>query len=195
MALRALPNMTDFRPADANETAAAWRLALERKSPSFFALSRQDLPILDSEKLDIYEGVGHGAYIVEQGGESPDLLIVATGAEVWLALKSADALKAAGITARVVSMPSWKIFEEQSAEYKASIFHDHLPKLSIEAGATLGWWKYVGRHGDVVGLDRFGASSPGAIAMEKLGFNVDNVVAKARNLVESHKSEAALAGK
>jgi transketolase len=196
MALRALPNMTDFRPADANETAAAWRLALERKSPSFFALSRQDLPILDSEKLKIYDGVSHGAYIVEQGGESPDLLIVATGAEVWLALKSAAALKTTGITARVVSMPSWKIFEEQSAEYKASIFHDHLPKLSIEAGATLGWWKYVGRHGDVLGLDRFGASSPGPIAMEKLGFNVDNVVAKAKGLVESvRKSEAALAGK
>ena len=93
-------------------------------------------------------------------------------------------------------MPSWKIFEEQSAEYKASIFHDHLPKLAIEAGATLGWWKYVGRHGDVIGLDRFGASSPGAIAMEKLGFSVDNVVAKAKSLVETaHKSEAALAGK
>ena len=195
MALRALPNMTDFRPADANETAAAWRLALERKSPSFFALSRQDLPILDSEKLKIYDGVSHGAYIVEQGGESPDLLIVATGAEVWLALKSAAALKAAGITARVVSMPSWKIFEEQSAEYKASIFHDHLPKLSIEAGATLGWWKYVGRHGDVLGLDRFGASSPGPIAMEKLGFNVDNVVAKAKSLVESPQERSCTGGK
>ena len=90
MALRALPQMTDFRPADANETAAAWRLALERKSPSFFALSRQDLPVLDPDKLNIYEGVGHGAYIVEKGGESPDLLIVATGAEVWLALHSAE---------------------------------------------------------------------------------------------------------
>jgi transketolase len=96
-----------------------------------------------------------------KGGESPDLLIVATGAEVWLALNSATALKDDGIHARVVSMPSWKIFEEQTAEYKASIFPDHLPKLSIEAGATLGWWKYVGRHGDVIGLDRFGASLAG----------------------------------
>jgi transketolase len=196
MALRALPQMTDFRPADANETAAAWRLALERKSPSFFALSRQDLPVLDPDKLNIYEGVSHGAYIVEKGGESPDLLIVATGAEVWLALHSAEKLKEGGVTARVISMPSWKIFEEQSAEYKASIFHDHLPKLSVEAGATLGWWKYVGRHGDVIGLDRFGASSPGPIAMEKLGFSIDNVVARAKSLVESaKKSEAALAGK
>ena len=195
-ALRAVPNLTDFRPADANETAATWRLALERKSPSFFALSRQDLPILDPEKLNIYEGASHGAYIVEQGGESPDLLIVATGAEVWLALKSAEALKAEGITARVVSMPSTKIFEEQTQEYKDSIFHDHLPKLAIEAGATLGWWKYVGRHGDVVGIDRFGASAPGPIAMEKLGFSVENVVKRAKAVVEkARKSEAALAGK
>jgi transketolase len=196
MALRAVPGLADFRPADANETAAAWRLALERKSPSFFALSRQDLPLLDPEKLDIYEGVGHGAYIVEKGGESPDLLIVATGAEVWLALKSAEALKADGVTARVVSMPSWKLFEEQPAEYKASIFHDHLPTLAIEAGATLGWWKYVGRHGDVIGLDRFGASAPGPIAMEKLGFSVANVAAKAKGLLAAvGKGEAALAGK
>jgi transketolase len=196
MALRAVPNLTDFRPADANETAAGWRLALERKSPSFFALSRQDLPVLDPEKLNIYDGVGHGAYVVEKGGESPDLLIVAVGAEVWLALKAAETLKAGGITTRVVSMPSWKIFEEQTSDYKDSIFPDHLPKLAIEAGATLGWWKYVGRHGDVIGLDRFGASSPGPIAMEKLGFGVDNVVARAKGLVEKvRKSEAALAGK
>ena len=97
----------------------------------------------------------HGAYIVEQGGESPDLLIVATGAEVWPALNAAEELKKEGITTRVVSMPSWKIFEEQSEEYKASIFPDHLPKLAVEAGAPLGWWKYVGRHGDVIGLERF----------------------------------------
>src|SRR5277367_1615244 len=196
LALRALPNMTDFRPADANETAAAWRLALERKSPSFFALSRQDLPILDPEKLNIYEGVSHGAYIVEQGGESPDLLIVAVGAEVWLALKAADALKAGGITTRVVSMPSWKLFEEQSEAYKTSIFPDHLPKLSVEAGATLGWWKYVGRHGDVIGLDRFGASSPGPKVLEELGFGVDSIVKRGSALVERvRKSEATLAGK
>ncbi len=196
MALRALPGMTDLRPADANETAAAWRLALERKSPSFFALSRQDLPVLDPQKLDIYDGVGHGAYVVEKGGDSPDLLIVSTGAEVWPSLAAAEKLKAEGIAVRVVSMPSWKIFEEQSEEYKNSIFPDHLPKLAVEAGATLGWWKYVGRHGDVIGLDRFVASAPGPIAMEKLGFGVDNITARAKALVEkARKSEAALAGK
>jgi transketolase len=196
MALRAVPNLTDLRPADANETAAAWRLALERKGPCFFALSRQDLPLLDPQKLDIYAGVGHGAYIVEKGGDSPDLLIVSTGAEVWPSLKAAEKLKSEGIEVRIISMPSWKIFEEQSEEYKASIFPDHLPKLAVEAGSPLGWWKYVGRHGDVIGLNRFGASAPGTLALEKLGFGADNIAAKGRGLVEkAHKSEAALAGK
>src|SRR5580698_8478661 len=197
MMLRAVPHLTDFRPADANETAAAWRLALERKNhPAFMALSRQDLPVLDPEKLAIYDGVKHGAYIVEQGSDAPDLLIVATGAEVWLSLDVAAALKKEGVTARVVSMPSFEIFEEQSEEYKASIFPDHLPKLAVEAGSAIGWWKYVGRHGDVIGLDRFGASAPGKIALEKLGYSVSNIVSRAKALLESaKKAEAALAGK
>ncbi len=196
MMLRAVPFLTDFRPADANETVGVWRLALERKSPSFMALSRQDLPILDPAKHDIYDGVKHGAYIVEQGSDSPDVLIVATGAELWASLDAAAALKKEGITARVVSMPSWKIFEEQSEEYKASIFPDHLPKLAVEAGSPLGWWKYVGRHGDVIGLERFGASAPGKIALEKLGYSVGNIANRAKALVErARKSEAALAGK
>lgn len=197
MMLRAVPFLTDFRPADANETAACWRLALERKTkPSFMALSRQDLPVLDPAKHNIYEGVKHGAYIVEQGSDSPDLLIVATGAEVWLSLDVAAALKKEGVTARVVSMPSFEIFEEQSEEYKASIFPDHLPKLAVEAGSAIGWWKYVGRHGDVIGLDRFGASAPGKVALEKLGYSVSNIVNRAKALLESaKKAEAALAGK
>jgi transketolase len=196
MMLRATPRLTDFRPADANETAAVWRLALERKGPSFMALSRQDLPVLDTAKHKIYEGVKHGAYIVEQGSDSPDVLIVSTGAEVWPSLDAAAALKKEGITARVVSMPSWRIFEEQSAEYKASIFPDHLPKLAVEAGSPLGWWKYVGRHGDVIGLERFGASAPGKTALEKLGFSAGNIASRAKALVENaRKAEAALAEK
>ena len=197
MMLRAVPFLTDFRPADANETVACWRLALERKTkPSFMALSRQDLPVLDPAKHNVYEGVKHGAYIVEQGSDSPDLLIVATGAEVWLSLDVAAALKKEGVTARVVSMPSFEIFEEQNEEYKASIFPDHLPKLAVEAGSAIGWWKYVGRHGDVIGLDRFGASAPGKVALEKLGYSVSNIVSRAKALLESaKKAEAALAGK
>jgi transketolase len=194
--LRAVPFLTDFRPADANETVAVWRLALERKSPCFMAFSRQDLPVFDPDKRNIYEAVSHGAYIVERASDSPDLLIVATGAEVWAVLNAATELGKEGITTRVISMPSWKIFEEQSEEYKASIFPDHLPKLAVEAGAPLGWWKYVGRHGDVIGLERFGASAPGKIALEKLGFGVDNIVKRSKALVERvRKTETALAEK
>jgi transketolase len=194
--LRAVPHLTDFRPADGNETSAVWGLALERKGPSFMALSRQDLPLLDPVKQRVFEGVRRGAYIVEEGGDSPDLLIVGTGAELWPAVRAAEQLQKDGIAVRVVSMPSTHIFDEQPESYKASIFPDHLPKLAIEAGATLGWWKYVGRDGDVIGLDRFGASSPGATALEKLGFGADNVVARAKALLErSRNAEPALAGK
>lgn len=197
MALRAVPDLTDFRPADANETAACWRLAIERSHhPTFFALSRQDLPLLDPSKLDIYEGVKHGAYVVEKGGDSPDLIIVGTGAEVWVAVKGAAELAKEGITARVVSMPSWELFDEQNDAYKASIFPAEIPKLAVEAGAPLGWWKYVGSTGDVIGLDRFGASAPGATVLDKLGFNPGNVAKRGKALVEkARKSEAALAGK
>jgi transketolase len=189
MALRAVPQLTDFRPADANETSAAWGLALERKSASFMALSRQDLPILDAEKYKVFEGVRHGAYVLEQGGDSPAVLLLATGAEVWLALKVAQQFATEGIAARVVSMPSWRIFEEQSEEYKAQIFPDDLPALAVEAGATQGWWKYVGRHGDVIGLDRFGASAPGPVALEHLGFSVENVSNHARKLIARAKKK------
>jgi len=194
--LRAVPRLTDFRPADANETSAAWGLALERRGPSFMALSRQDLPLLDPEKQGVFEGVRKGAYIVEQGGERPDVLIVGTGAELWPAVRAAEQLKKEGIAARVVSMPSTKIFDEQPESYRQQIFPEGLPKLAIEAGATLGWWKYVGRDGDVIGLDRFGASAPGATVLEKLGFSTENVVARAKALLErARKAEPAMAGK
>jgi transketolase len=182
MALRAIPQLTDFRPADANETAACWKLALERKSPSFMALSRQDLPVLDAAKYKVFEGCAKGAYVLEQGGK--DVVIVATGSEVTTALKAAAELKAAGIGATVVSMPSFKIFAEQSEEYQMSIFPHGVPKISIEAGATMGWWKYVGRDGVAIGIDRFGASAPGPIALDKLGINVAHVVEAAKGLVK-----------
>ena len=143
MALRAVPHMTDFRPADANETAAAWRLALERKGPCFFALTRQDVPVIDVSKRDMYASVSKGAYVLEDAA-NPQVILIGTGSEVQLALGAAKLLAAEGISARVVSMPSWKIFEEQSAEYKASVLPAGVPKLAVEAGATLGWWKYVG---------------------------------------------------
>ena len=183
MALRAVPNLTDFRPADANETAAAWRLALERKGPSFFALSRQDLPIIDPAIHDAYANVSKGAYVLVEAADAK-VVLIGTGSEVWPAVEAARLLAADGIAASVVSFPSWKIFEEQSAEYKASVLPAGVPRLAVEAGATQGWWKYVGLDGDVIGLDRFGASAPGPIVLEKLGFGADNVAAKAKALVK-----------
>jgi transketolase len=182
MSLRAIPQLTDFRPADANETVACWKLALERKSASFMALSRQDLPVLDAEKYKTMEGCTKGAYVLEAHGK--DLVIVATGSEVTTALKAAEELKGAGIMATVVSMPSFRIFEEQKDDYKMSIFPHGVPKISVEAGATMGWWKYVGRDGITIGLDRFGASAPGPIALEKLGISVAHVVEAAKGLVK-----------
>jgi transketolase len=192
--LRAVPHLTDFRPADGNETAAAWRLALERHEASFMALSRQDLPVLDAEKYKVYEGVSKGAYILQDGGSSPDVLIVAAGAEVWPVLQAAADLKKEGISARVVSMPSFRIFEEQDEAYKEQIFPDHLPKLAVEAGAPMCWWKYVGRDGDVIGLERFGASGVGAKVLEALGFSPQNIVNRAKHLLERVRP-AATAGK
>ena len=182
MSLRCIPHLTDFRPADANETAAVWQLALERKSSSFMALSRQDLPVIDAVKYKVLEGVRKGAYVLEAYGT--DVILVATGSEVEVVLKAATELKAAGINATVVSMPSFKIFEEQDEAYKLSIFPHGVPKISVEAGATMGWWKYIGRDGIAIGIDRFGASAPGPIALEKLGVSVAHVVEAAKSLVK-----------
>jgi transketolase len=182
MSLRLIPFLTDFRPADANETAACWQLALERKSPSFMALSRQDLPVLDLAKYKVFEGVKKGAYALDDAGK--DIILIATGSEVSLILKAAEELKAAGINATLVSMPSFRLFDEQDAAYKAALFPEKTPKLAVEAGATMGWYKYVGHNGGVIGLDRFGASAPGPIALEKLGISVAHVVEEAKKLVK-----------
>ena len=182
--LRAVPHLTDFRPADANETSACWRLAIERRQPAFFALSRQNLPILDAEKYKVTDGVRKGAYVLQDGGASPDLLLVSAGAEVWPVLQAAADLKKEGISARVVSMPSFRIFDEQPEAYKRQVFPDHLPALAVEAAAPMPWWKYVGRHGDVIGLERFGASALGTRALEELGFNPGNITKRAKALLE-----------
>jgi len=182
MSLRAIPQLTDFRPADANETAACWQLALERKSASFMALSRQDLPVLDNDKYKVHEGAKHGAYALDSTGK--DLILIATGSEVHLAVEAVAELKSAGINASVVSMPSFKIYDEQTAEYKASLLPEATPKIAIEAGATLGWYKIIGHNGTVIGIDHFGASAPGPIVMEKFGFSVSNIVEQAKKLLK-----------
>jgi transketolase len=182
MSLRAIPFMTDFRPADANETAACWKLALERKSPSFMALSRQDLPVFDAALT--FPGPAKGAYSMTPEVTKPDVILIGTGSEVTTCMKAAAELKAAGIAARVVSMPSFRIFDEQPEEYRAALLPEATPKVSVEAGATMGWWKYVGHNGAVIGIDRFGASAPGPIALDKLGINVAHVVETAKGLVK-----------
>jgi transketolase len=181
--LRIVPHLADFHPADANETAAAWRLALERKTPSFFALSRQNLPVIDAAKHDIYAGVSKGAYILENVAD-PQVILIGSGSELWPVLDAAKLLNDEGIRVRVVSFPSWRLFEEQSAGYKASVLPAGVPKLAVEAGASQGWWKYVGGNGDVLGLDRFGLSAPGPVAMKELGFTPENVAARAKKLVK-----------
>jgi transketolase len=182
MALRAVPDLTDFRPADANETAACWRLALERTGAHFFALTRQDLPVIDPAATDVYAGVRKGAYVLADAA-NPKVILMGTGSEVWLCVEAKKLLEAEGVAARVVSFPSWEIFEEQTAEYKASVFPASVKKLAVEAGSPLGWWKYVGQDGDVIGLDRFGASAPGPKVMEALGFTAANVASRAKKLV------------
>lgn len=181
MSLRAIPQLTDFRPADANETAACWRLALERKSASFMALSRQDLPVLDNEKYNVQDGCNHGAYAIQKG---TDIILLAAGSEVSLIVEAAAKLKAEGISATVISMPSFKIFDEQTDEYKSTLFPEGTPKIAIEAGATMGWYKYVGHNGVVIGIDRFGASAPGPTVLEKLGISVAHVIEHAKKLVK-----------
>ncbi len=179
-ALRAIPQLTDFRPADANETAVCYQLMVERKSASFMALSRQDLPVMDEARYRIFEGARKGAYVLEAGPEKPDVILVATGSEVSLAMQSLPELEKAGIHARLISMPSFAVFEEQDEAYKMSIFPHGVPKVAIEAGATMCWWKYVGRDGQIVGLDHFGGSAPGPEVLKHFGFTPENVVKAAQ---------------
>jgi transketolase len=185
MSLRAIPGLTVFRPADANETAIVWGLALSLKGPRAFVLTRQALPILDVDIDTMRKGVARGAYVVvEASKRKPDVVLVATGSEVHLAIESRSVLESRGVATRVVSMPSRELFLAQAPRYRNSVLARGARKVSIEAGATLGWREIVGDKGAVIGLDRFGASAPGPVAMEQLGFNVDNVVNTALSLVK-----------
>ncbi|MGI4756704.1 MAG: transketolase-like TK C-terminal-containing protein, partial [Janthinobacterium lividum] len=182
MSLRAIPQLTDFRPADANETAACYQLMINRKNASFMALSRQDLPVLDHEKYNVIEGPKKGAYILVDV-ENPDVIVVATGSEVSLVMKTLPEFEKAGLKARVISMPSFAVFEEQDEAYKLSIFPHGVAKVAVEAGATMGWWKYVGRDGGIVGLDHFGGSAPGPEVLEKFDFTPEAIVKSAQKAI------------
>ena len=185
MSLRLIPNLLVFRPADGNETSGAYKAAIEAdKTSSVFALTRQGLPNLAGSSVD---GVGKGAYVLSCGfaPEELELILIGTGSEVALCEEAAKVLRAQGHKVRVVSMPCMDLFEQQSDEYKESVLptNNSAKRLSVEAGSTLGWERYVGRDGGSIGVDTYGASAPGGVIMKEYGFTVDNVVAKAKALI------------
>jgi len=185
-ALRAIPNFWFVRPADANETAEAWRVALERADgPVGLSLSRQKVPTLDRTDLAPASMLERGAYTLWESSSSPDLILIATGAEVGLALDAGRRLGDEGTAVRVVSMPCWELFEQQPQDYRDEVLPPEVgARLSIEPGVSLGWEKWVGDRGASISLEHFGASAPGATVLEQFGFNVDNVVARAAALLE-----------
>jgi len=185
-ALRVIPNMTVIRPADANETTAAWRYALENKEgPVALVLTRQAVPNLEGTADKAREGVARGAYVIsEAAGGSPKAIIIATGSEVSLAIEAQKKLAEEGISVRVVSMPSWELFEKQPQSYKESVLpKDVKARLAVEMASPFGWERYVGDSGDILGISTFGASAPAAVIISEYGFTVDNVVSKVKALL------------
>jgi len=185
-ALRAIPNLVVIRPADANEIVAAWRVALERRDgPTALALTRQKLPILAEAAQDPAETVARGAYVLADAPGTPDVVLIATGSEVHLALETRELLAEKGVAARVVSMPSWELFDAQPASYQKAVLPPQVTaRLAIEIGVTQGWVKYVGPAGDVIGLERFGASAPYKVLVEKFGFTAEAVMQRALRLLD-----------
>jgi transketolase len=183
--LRAIPNLTVIRPADANETVQAWKYAVEhRGGPVALLLTRQGLPIIDRNKYGSAEGLSKGAYIIKGANGIPELILFATGSEVYLALEAADKLENEGIKTSVVSFPSWEILEQQSKEYKEQVIPKECKaKLSIEAGISQGWEKYIGEQGTSISIETFGSSAPYEILFEKYGLTVENIIDKAKEII------------
>ena len=183
--LRAMPGLHVIRPADANETVEAWRAALQRRDgPTALALTRQKVPVLDRSHLAGAEGLAQGAYVLaESSGPRPRIILMASGSEVSLALEAREELEAGGLPTRVVSFPCWELFAAQPPSYRNEVLPPDVPaRLVIEAGASMGWDRWIGPHGSCIALDRFGASAPGPVLMDRLGFTPDHVVARAREL-------------
>ncbi|MGJ5676525.1 MAG: transketolase [Nostochopsis sp.] len=182
--LRVIPNLTVIRPADGNETSGAYKVAIEnanQKRPTLLAFSRQNLPQLEGSSI---ENVAKGAYILSDSEGTPDIILIGTGSEVPLCVDAATKLRAEGKKVRVVSMPSWELFDAQSESYRQSVLPKAVKKrLAVEAASSFGWCRYVGDEGAMISVDRFGVSAPGGIIMEKFGYTVDNVVAKAKELL------------
>ena len=180
--LRAIPQLMVMRPADGNETSGAYKVAVERRhQPSLLALSRQNLPNLAGSSID---AVAKGAYILSDSEGTPDIILIGTGGETYLCVGAAEQLRAEGVKVRVVSMPCWELFDEQDEAYRESVLPKAVTKrLAVEAASSFGWCRYLGNEGVMIGVDRFGVSAPGTIALEKFGFTVENVVGKAKILL------------
>jgi transketolase len=186
MSIRAIPNLTLIRPADANEAVEAWKVAIQTTDrPTVLALTRQSLPVFDRTDRGAARGLHRGAYVLRPTDGTPDVILIGTGSEVQRALGAADQLAQEGIEAQVVSMPSWELFAEQDASYQNEVLPpDVTARVSVEAGITAGWERHVGPDGRRIGVDRFGASAPGDVVMEKYGFTADRVARAARSVLE-----------
>jgi transketolase len=181
--LRAIPGLVTLRPADANEVVEAWRVAIRQTQPVCLALSRQKLPTIDRTRYASAEGVARGAYVLADArqGRPPGVILIGTGSEVALCLEAFEQLEREGICARVVSMPSWELFEQQDQAYRDEVFPPEISaRVSVEAGSTIGWDRYVGATGEKIGMCGFGASAPIADLLKKFGFTREAVLAAAR---------------
>ncbi len=183
--LRAIPNLIVIRPGDANEVVEAWKLAINRRDgPTLMALTRQNVPVLDRKKFNPAAGTANGAYVLADFGDKPEIILIASGSEVGLIVKAAEKLHAEGISVRIVSFPSWELFDAQSQEYQDSVLlPDVKARLAVETGVSQGWERWVGDAGSCVCVNKFGASAPGKVLFEKYGFTVENVVEQARKLI------------
>jgi transketolase len=180
-AVRAMPDLRVIRPADANETAQAWRIAVDSEGPTALILSRQDLPVLVETVDRAAHGVPRGAYVLrDAAGGSPDLVLIGTGSEVQLCLAAADRLLTRGVSARVVSLPSWELFAAQPLPYRQDVLPDGVARLAVEAASSFGWERYAD---DSVSIDHYGASAPGGQLLAEFGFTPDNVADRATALL------------
>ena len=179
--LRAIPNLTVIRPADGNETSGAYKVAVEyanQHRPTLLIFCRQNLPQLAGSSIEI---VSKGGYILADSEGTPDIILISTGSEVYMCVEAADKLRAEGKKVRVVSLPSWELFDEQPAEYRESVLPKSVTKrLVVEAASRFGWERYIGTEGAMISVDTFGVSAPGPVALEKFGYTVDNIITKAK---------------
>ncbi|MHB8550806.1 MAG: transketolase-like TK C-terminal-containing protein, partial [Acidiferrobacterales bacterium] len=186
--LRAIPRLVVIRPGDANETAVAWRVALTtRERPVALVLTRQSVPTLDRAQFSAADGLQYGAYILADAPDGkPDLILIGSGSEMKLIVEARQELLKKKVQARIVSMPSWELFEAQPQAYRDIVLPPAVgARLAVEAGVSQGWHRYVGSNGDVLAVDRFGASAPGEVVMREYGFTVENVCQRAISLLES----------